>query len=278
MLPAIQLAATSTLDILRAVARVPGGGSSAKNRVKDAINRVYVRSQELGLLERLPAFDEEYADYPELRVFEQRHAEIRAECEMLLRQRERITDVKALGGGYTSGGIHTIAWKAFMFKAGRFVEPNCALAPRTAAILRGLPSVHNAFFSIIEPHQYITPHWGYYKGFVRYHLGVIIPEDNARKQCWLRVNADATDNAQRDKSLVDRGQKHYWKNGRGFVFDDTYLHDAANESDQVRVVLWLDVERKMPAALSLYNRAILSALYLEPSIRRIRTNAEVAWQ
>src|SRR5262245_35151652 len=234
MLPAIQLAATSTVDILRAVARVPGGGSSAKSRVKDAVNRVYARSQELGLLERLPAFDEEYADYPELRVLEERYPEIRAECEMLLRQRERITDVKALGGGYTSGGIHTIAWKAFMFKAGRFVEPNCALAPKTAEILRGLPSVHNAFFSIIEPHQYITPHWGYYKGFVRYHLGVVIPENNARKQCWLRVNADAIDNAQRDKSLVERGQKQYWKNGRGFIFDDTYLHDAANESDEVR--------------------------------------------
>ncbi len=28
------------------------------------------------------------------------------------------------------------------------------------------------------------------------------------------------------------------------LFDDTFLHDAANESDQVRVVLFLDVARK----------------------------------
>jgi beta-hydroxylase len=243
--------------------------------VKDAINRVYARSQELGLLERLPAFDETYADYPELRVFEQCYPEIREECEALLLRREQLTDVKALGGDYTAGGIHVIRWKALMFKAGRFVEQNCALAPRTAEVLRGLPGVYNAFFSIIEPHQYITPHWGYYKGFVRYHLGVVIPENNAHQRCWLRVNADADDNARRDKSLVERGQKHYWQNGRGFIFDDTYLHDAANESDEVRVVLWVDVMRKLPAPLALYNRAILSALYLEPSIRRIRDNARV---
>jgi hypothetical protein len=105
---------------------------------------------------------------------------------------------------------------------------------------------------------------------------VIIPENNARNQCWLRVNADARDNARRDKTLVEHGQKHYWKDGRGFVFDDTYLHDAANESDETRVVLWLDVVRKMPAVLSMYNQAVLAALYLEPSIRRIRENARVA--
>jgi aspartyl/asparaginyl beta-hydroxylase (cupin superfamily) len=275
MIPAVQLAAASTFDILSAVARVPGSGTRGKNRVKDAINRVYERSQDAGLLERLPALDEEYADYPELRVFEQRHPEIRAECEQLLQKREQLTDIKALGGAYTAGGIHTIRWKALMFKAGRFIEQNCALAPRTADVLRSLPGVHNAFFSIIEPGQYITPHWGYYKGFVRYHLGVIIPDDNAHNRCWLRVNADPSDNARRDKTLIERGQKYYWKNGRGLLFDDTCLHDAANESDQTRVVLWLDVARKMPAALSIYNRAILSALYLEPSIRRIRDNARV---
>jgi beta-hydroxylase len=101
-----------------------------------------------------------------------------------------------------------------MLKSGRFIEENCALAPKTAAILRRAPIVSNAFLSILEPHQYITPHFGYYKGFVRYHLGVIIPNDNADNACWLRVNADANDNAQRDKSLIDRGEKYYWHNSR----------------------------------------------------------------
>ncbi|HYD47589.1 MAG TPA: aspartyl/asparaginyl beta-hydroxylase domain-containing protein, partial [Terriglobales bacterium] len=63
---------------------------------------------------------------------------------------------------------------------------------------------------------------------------------------------------------------------QGVVFDDTNLHDAANGSDQVRVVLWLDVVRQLPPGLALYNRALLAAAYREPSIRRFRQNAIVA--
>ena len=59
------------------------------------------------------------------------------------------------------------------------------------------------------------------------------------------------------------------------MFDDTNLHDAANESDEVRVVLWLDVARKLPRTLALYNRALLEAVYYEPSVRRFRENAVV---
>ena len=35
-----------------------------------------------------------------------------------------------------------------------------------------MPGVYTAFFSVLEPHQHLVPHWGYYKGFLRYHLGV----------------------------------------------------------------------------------------------------------
>jgi beta-hydroxylase len=237
---------------------------------------VYARCEDAGLLPRMPAFDVDYADdYPELLALEAGYADIRSECEHLLRFRAQITNMSALGGQYTERGIHTIQWKAFMLKSGTFIEENCALAPKTAALLRPIARVYNAFFSILEPHQYVSPHWGYYKGFARYHFGVVIPGDNAAKQCWLRVNVDRNDNARRDKSLVERGPKHYWRNGHGVMFDDTNLHDAANESDEVRVVLWLDVARKLPRALALYNRALLAAVYHEPSIRRFRENAVV---
>lgn len=275
MLAPLRIAASSGIEIVSALSRLPGAGKPGRTRVKDALNRVYARCEAAGLLARLPAFDERYADYPELRVFEEGYADIRSECEQLLRHRDELTDISKLGGDYTEGGIHTIKWKAFMLKSGMFIPENCALAPKTAAIIRRAPSVSNAFFSILEPRQYITPHFGYYKGFVRYHLGVIIPDDNASNACWLRVNADAADNARRDKSLIDRGEKYHWHNGRGVIFDDTNLHDAENGSDQVRVVLWLDVERKLPAALAAYNRALLSIAFYEPSIKRFRKNAVV---
>jgi beta-hydroxylase len=276
MLAPLRIAASAGLDIAAALGRLPGSGKKGRKRVKKAFNGVYARCEEAGLIPRMPAFVEDYGDdYPELRTLEVGHADIRAECERLLAFRSRITDMSALGGQYTERGIHTIQWKAFMLKSGTFIEENCALAPKTAALLRPLGNVYNAFFSILEPRQYVSPHWGYYKGFVRYHLGVVIPGDNADRKCWLRVNVDPADNARRDKALVERGPKHYWRNGRGVIFDDTNLHDAANESDEVRVVLWLDVARKLPRALDVYNRALLKAVYYEPSVRRFRENAVV---
>src|SRR5512147_1444558 len=276
MFAPLRIAASSGLDIASALGRLPGSGKKGRKRGKKAVNGLYARCEDAGILERLPAFVEDYHDdYPELRALEEGYADVRSECERLLGFRERITDMSKLGGQYTERGIHTIQWKAFMLKSGTFIEENCALAPKTAALLRPLRSVYNAFFSILEPHQYVSPHWGYYKGFVRYHLGVVIPDDNADGKCWLRVNVDPADNARRDKSLIEHTRKFHWRNGRGVIFDDTNLHDAANESDEVRVVLWLDVARKLPRALALYNRALLAALYHEPSIRRFRENAVV---
>lgn len=276
MLQPFRIAARSSIDIARAVVRVPGAGKKGRKRVQKACNRVFARCEDAGLIERMPDYLEDYdRDYPELRTVEAAYPDIRGECERLLAFRSRLTDVSKLGGQYTKGGIHTIKWKAFMLKSGTFIEENCALAPKTAAVLRPLGNVYNAFFSILEPHQYVTPHWGYYKGFLRYHLGVVIPADNADRKCWLRVNVDPAENARRDKSLIEHTRKFHWRNGRGVIFDDTNLHDAANESDEVRVVLWLDVARKLPPALDAYNRALLKAVYYEPSVRKFRENAVV---
>lgn len=103
---------------------------------------------------------------------------------------------------------------------------------RTAALLRQIPGLYTAFFSILAPKQYITPHWGYYKGFLRYHLGVIVPNNNEGRECFLRVNSDPEFNARRTHDGVEDGETYYWKNGEGIVFDDNYLHDAATSRSE----------------------------------------------
>lgn len=247
-----------------------------KALVKKSANGVFVWLEERGLLRRTPAFDRDYLrDYPNLRILEENYPIIRDECLALLRDKDRLVDMKTMGGTYTQAGIHTIRWKTFMFKSGEFVEGNCRLAPRTTALLRQIPEVFTAFFSVLEPHQRIAPHWGYYKGFVRYHLGVVIPNDNANDECFLRVNSNLEDNAKRDNALVEKGEVYHWKNGAGIVFDDNYLHDAGNDSDQIRVVLWLDVRRKMPLPLDLLNRLCLAVAKRDKSTKRIRQNALV---
>jgi ornithine lipid ester-linked acyl 2-hydroxylase len=240
------------------------------------INDVYRWFEDHGLMRRNPAFIRDYHKrYRGLAELEANHADVQRECLQLLAVKDRLTDVKALGAGYTAGGIHLAQWKAFMFKSGEFIEENCKLAPKTAALIRDIPGVYTAFFSVLYPHQVITPHWGYYKGFLRYHLGVLIPDNNETDQCWIRVNSDPQQNDQQDKALIENGERYYWKNGEGIIFDDNYLHDAANESDQIRVVLWLDLRRKMPFYAALINYVCLWLVYRDNSIEKIRRGAVI---
>lgn len=248
--------------------------SDQKLAIKDAINAVLVRAEARGVFPAARAYEHDYLkDYPHFKLLEDNYAVIREECERLLGLKEKMTDMEALGGDYTAGGIHTAQWKTFLFKSGKFIEENCRLAPRTADLLRRIPNLYTAFFSILDPHQHIAPHFGYYKGFLRYHLGIIIPNNNADGCCYLRINANPADNARRERSLIDKGVTYYWKNGEGVMFDDTFLHDAHNDCDEVRVVLWLDVARRLPWHLHLFNKLVLFIAHKEESVKRARHRA-----
>ena len=82
-------------------------------------------------------------------------------------------------------------------------------------------------FSILDPDVNIPPHYGYYKGYLRYHLGIIIPQEEGKSPF-----------------IVCGGEKYYWKNGEGVMFDDMYLHYVENPTSKMRVVLFIDVLRK----------------------------------
>jgi beta-hydroxylase len=240
--------------------------------IKDWAANLFVGAEARGVFRKMPAFERDLSEYPELAVLAANYPVIRAECEALMARRLDLPGMDQLTD-YTAGGIHQIAWKSFMFKSGDFLDGNCALAPKTAALLRTIPGVYTAFFSVLEPHQHIKPHWGYWKGFVRYHLGVVIPDDNAGRKCWIRINADAWDRDNRE--AIAEGQTYYWHNGEAVLFDDTFLHDAANESDQVRVVLFLDVARKMVWPLTLLNRFFLWVAHRTEAVKQIRENAKI---
>jgi aspartyl/asparaginyl beta-hydroxylase (cupin superfamily) len=243
------------------------------SRFKDAAAEIFIAAERRGSFRKLPAFERDLREYPQLAVLAQNYPLIRAECENLIRSQVRIPGMEELTS-YTSGGIHQIAWKSFMFKSGDFIEENCALAPNTAALLRHIPGIYTAFFSVLEPHQHIKAHWGYWKGFVRYHLGVLIPDNNRDNKCWIRINPDAQ-SRDGDREAIAQGETYHWHDGDAVLFDDTFLHEAANETDSVRVVLFLDVARKMPWWLTLLNQFFLGIAMRDKSVREIRTNAKI---
>ena len=246
---------------------------SLASRIKDRAAEIFIGAEQRGVFHKLPAFERDLSEYPELAVLAENYPLIRQECEHLIRSDLRIPGMEELTS-YTSGGIHQIAWKSFMFKSGEFIEENCALAPRTADLLRNIPGVYTAFFSVLEPNQHIKAHWGYWKGFVRYHLGVVIPDNNRDSKCWIRINPDAQSRTG-DRAAIQQGEKYFWHNGEAVLFDDTFLHEAANETDQVRVVLFLDVARNMVWPLALMNRLFLWIAHKDKSVREIRANATI---
>ena len=90
------------------------------------------------------------------------------------------------------------------------------------------------------------------------------------------MNDDLDDNRKHDKDLIERGEKYHWHEGEGIIFDDNYLHDAANESDEVRVVLWLDMRGPMPFYASIFNKLVLWFVGRDASVETIGSRRAIA--
>lgn len=118
-------------------------------------------------------------------------------------------------------------WTAIhLLQNGKLVDANARHCPKTMALLEQLPQPDipgagpNAMFSLLAPHTAIPPHVGVNNARLVCHLALVVPEG-----CWFRVGAETRN----------------WERGHAFVFDDTIEHEAANTSDQLRVVFIFDV-------------------------------------
>ncbi len=62
-------------------------------------------------------------------------------------------------------------------KYGHRSDANCRRYPRTDAVSKRIPGLTAAFLSILSPGKHIPPHRGFYSGVLRYHLGLMVPDD-----------------------------------------------------------------------------------------------------
>jgi len=63
----------------------------------------------------------------------------------------------------------------------------------------------------------------------------------------------------------------------GHIFAAKILQ-ISDESDTVRVILWLDVTRKLPPMLGMLSRIFLGIAFASPSMRKMRRDALVRLQ
>ena len=130
-------------------------------------------------------------------------------------------------GEFLGGLAEKPAWDAFFFyRRGTRFDDNHRRCPGTGELLDSLDLFRVAgqapeiCFSYLAPQTTIMPHHGVSNIRLVMHLPLRVPPD-----CELR--------------LVGVGE-HRWREGELLLFDDTYLHEASNRSDQTRIVLLMD--------------------------------------
>ena len=187
-------------------------------------------------------------------TLEQNWRTIRQELEHVMQFQEALPNFEELVE-YDAALTKNTQWKMFAFYAyGIKAEKNCQRCPETTRLIEKIPGLKTAFFSILLPHQRIPPHRGPYNGVLRYHLGLMVPEST--DQCGIRVGKDF----------------RHWQEGQSLVFDDSFEHTAWNETDHVRVVLFLDVVRPLQFPVSLLNQAVIKLFSWSPYIQGAAAN------
>jgi len=122
---------------------------------------------------------------------------------------------------------HSSRWSSyFLWRSGRRIDEHCQRCPRTTAMLASLPTAElpnygpTAMFSVLSPRTVIPPHTGETNVRLVVHLPLIVPEG-----CYFRVGNDT-------RKVIQ---------GQAWAFDDTFEHEARNDSEVQRTILIFDV-------------------------------------
>jgi len=211
--------------------------------------RVFTPQPTFLLVPRIPPI--EFIDrehYPWLDAFDAAAADIRAEALHALMQAagEFVPYISMAPGSPVDQWRelnNSKRWSTFfLMRNGKRLEQHLALCPRTAALLESAPLCEipghapTVFFSVLAPRTRIPPHTGVTNARLIVHLPLVVPPG-----CNYRVGAE----------------RREWREGKAWVFDDTFEHEAVNDSDEPRVLLIFDVwncflgqaERDLLAAL-----------------------------
>lgn len=224
----------------------------------------YVIPYNLGMSAILntPPYLDKSTYFPEHILFEHPDTwkRIRDELNDVLKDVENIPFIHEIDKGQSYIGqdsnTESGGWRLFALKMmNKNIDKNRELMPFTSKLIDGVPRINTAMFSILDGNKHIPVHTGYYKGILRYHLGMIVPEP--------------------DKTVIHvHGQPYHWKEGEGVVFDDMFPHYVYNRSPHRRVVLWFDVKRPLPAPFDTMGHWMDNALYSSGYVQRNARKAE----
>lgn len=168
--------------------------------------------------------------FQDLKLLQDNWEVIREEAITLMRQGSLDKTGDESGKAFYDIGFRTFykyGWRKFYLTwYGHEHESALRYCPKTVALLRQVNSVNGAMFSMLPPGGKLTRHLDPVACSLRYHLGLATPNND---QCYINVD----------------GQSYSWRDGKVLVFDETYLHYAANETQDNRLILMCDIKRPM---------------------------------
>ncbi len=163
--------------------------------------------------------------FPQLKLLQDNWQVFRDEAKALhehgeVRASEKLDDV-----GFNS--FFRRGWKRFYLTwYGKSLPSADSLCPNSVAILKQLPGLKGAMFAMLPSGGELMKHRDPFAGSLRYHLGLITPNDD---RCRIFVD----------------GQMYTWRDGDQVLFDETFVHWAENQAETDRIILFCDIERPM---------------------------------
>ncbi|CEG60684.1 aspartyl/asparaginyl beta-hydroxylase domain-containing protein [Legionella micdadei] len=207
---------------------------------KDIVNNLYGRY--VGYDKRPTFFDIEQT-FPALNEITKHFSIIKKEFENVLSNSHQLPRYHDIDPGEADISDATQKnWNVFMlYLLGYQLERAETLCPTLCNLIKQVPNLIQAFFSILEPGKSIPLHKGPYIGYLRYHLGIHVPQNNPPQ-------------------IIVNNQSYTWREGEAVLFDDSWPHEVRNESDDYRAVLIIDVLRPMPFLPHLVNQFVTNVI------------------
>ncbi len=176
------------------------------------------------------------ADFPWMAAVEARWEEIAAEIRGIVAQKIVLPETSDLAG-FDQGNEGSWTNLA-IYSYGTWIDVNRQRCPRTVEIVKDIPGLQIAGISVLGPGAHLPLHRGPNRGALRYQIGMIVPEPAG--SCRIEIGSVT----------------HVWSEGASMVFDHSVEHEAWNDSDSERFVLFIEFVWPLPGIAGLVNRIV----------------------
>lgn len=150
---------------------------------------------------------------------------------------------------------HGPAWRTFYLKAyNGWFDENLTHFPITTHLFKQMPEVTCVMFSVMESGNVIPPHKGLMRGILRYQIPIHLSSNG---ECRISVN----------------DEKKVYQQQQPLMFDDNNQHSVTNNTDDYRVILFLDIQKPSSNFIRILDNFFMKLVVLSPKFKKANVGA-----